>query len=262
MKDIKILVASHKKYQMPKDDIYLPVHAGSEGKENIGYIPDNTGDNISFKNNKYSELSVLYWAWKNIKADYIGLTHYRRHFTCAKKIPKTEEEKFKILLNRKKIEEILEKTDIILPKKRKYYIENLYNHYKNTMYIEPLNVTRKILEEKFPEYVAEFDKLHKRTSGHMFNMFIMKKEYFENYCQWLFKILFELEKRIDTSEWDSFHLRYLGRISELLLDIWINTNKLDYKEVKFIDMQNVDWIKKGTAFLLAKFCGKKYKKSF
>ena len=67
---------------------------------------------------------------------------------------------------------------------------------------------------------------------------------------------------MDPKQYDSFHARYLGRISELLLDVWINTNKLNYKEVKVIDMQGVNWIKKGTAFLKAKFFGKKYEKSF
>ena len=130
------------------------------------------------------------------------------------------------------------------------------------MYIETLDETRKIIQEQCPNYIEEFDKLHKRTSAHMFNMFIMKREYLDKYCNWMFNILFELEKRIDPNKYDSFHARYLGRISELLLDVWINTNKLSYEEVKVMDMQNVNWIKKGGAFLKAKFIGKKYGKSF
>ena len=262
MSKVKIIVATHKKYKMPDDELYLPVQVGSEGKENLGYQVDNNGENISNKNATFCELTGLYWAWKNLDADYIGLCHYRRHFTCKKLIPFNEDAKFKILLNKKQTEEILKDTDIILPKKREYYIENLYDHYKHTMYVETLDETRKIIEEKCPNYLPEFDKLHKRTSAHMFNMFVMKKEYLNDYCEWLFDILFELEKRIDSSKYDSFHARYLGRISELLLDVWINTNGLKYREVKVIDMQNVNWFKKGWAFLMAKFTGKKYRGSF
>ena len=130
------------------------------------------------------------------------------------------------------------------------------------MHIEPLNETKRIIEEKYPEYLEEFNRLHKRTSAHMFNMFIMKKEILNNYCTWLFDILFELEKRIDVTQYDKFHARFFGRISELLLDIWINTNNLNYKEVKVIDIENINWLKKGTSFLMAKFTGKKYGKSF
>lgn len=262
MKNIKIIVATHKKYQMPEDKMYIPVQVGAEGKEDLGYQKDNSGENISEKNPYFCELTGLYWAWKNLSADYIGLVHYRRHFSVNKKIPKSESEKFKILLTEEQASEKLEKVDVILPKLRKYYIENLYSHYEHTMYIEPLDETRKIIEKKYPEYIEEFDKLHKRTSAHMFNMFVMKKEILNEYCTWLFDILFELEKRTDPSKYDSFHARFYGRVSELLLDVWINKNQIKYEEVKVIDMQNVNWIKKGTAFLQAKFTGKKYGKSF
>ena len=258
MKDIKIIVATHKKYQMPKEDIYLPLQVGAEKKEDLGYRKDNEGENISEKNAYYCELTGLYWAWKNLNNDYIGIVHYRRYFSKAKK----GKDKFENIINRKDIENLLNDANVVLPKKRNYYIENLYSHYEHTMYIEPLLETGKIIEEKYPNYLEEFNKLKKRTSAHMFNMFIMKKEILDEYCKWLFNILFELEKRCNPTQYDKFHARYLGRISELLLDVWINTNNIEYKEIKVINMEKINWIKKGFAFLMAKFTGKKYNKSF
>ena len=263
MKNIKVIIATHKEYQMPKDKLYLPLHVGAEvNKKELGYIKDNTKKNISNKNPFFCELTGLYWAWKNLDADYIGLVHYRRHLTLSKKIPKDKKEKLNQVLTLKQANKLFNKTDIILPKKRNYYIENLYNHYKHTMYIEPLDETRKILEEKYPKYLKEFDRLHKRKSAHMFNMFIMKKEVLDGYCKWLFDILFELEKRIDTKDYSDFHKRFYGRVSELLLDVYINTNNLKYQEVRFMDIDNINWWKKGTSFLKAKLLGKKYEKSF
>lgn len=261
VKNIKVIVATHKKYQMPKDKVYLPVHVGAEGKADLGYQRDNEGENISVKNPYYCELTGLYWAAKNLDADYIGLVHYRRYFSNAKHL-KTEEEKFANVLSGKEIDKLLDEADIILPKKRNYYIENLYDHYKHTMYIEPLDVAGQIIAEKYPEYSAEFEKLHKRRSAHMFNMCIMKREILENYCNWLFDILFELEKRADVPQYSDFHKRFYGRVSELLLDVYINTRGLKYVEVPVVDMQNINWLKKGTAFLTAKFTGKRYEKSF
>lgn len=262
MKNIKVIVATHKEYKMPKDKLYLPLHVGAKGKQDLGYTKDDTKKNISEKNPFFCELTGLYWAWKNLDADYIGLVHYRRHLTLNKVKTKDQNKKFEQVLTLKQADKLFNKTDIILPSKRNYYIENLYNHYKHTMYIEPLDETRKILEEKYPDYLEEFDKLHKRTSAHMFNMFIMKKEILNEYCTWLFDILFELEKRIDVKQYDNFHARFFGRISELLLDVWINKNNISYKEVNVIDMENVNWLKKGTAFLRSKFTGKKYENSF
>lgn len=262
MKNIKIIIAAHKQYKMPKDKLYLPLHVGCFGKDSIGYQRDDDGENISVKNPYFCELTGLYWAWKNLDVEYIGLAHYRRNFSINRKIPKDIDGRINSVIKYEDAERYLEDVDIILPKKRKYYIENLYSHYKNTHYIETLDETRKIIEEKYPEYIKEFDKLHIRTSAHMFNMFIMKKDILNRYCEWLFDILFELEKRIDPKQYDKFHARYLGRISELLLDVWIDTNELNYKEIRVIDIEKINWIKKGSAFLSAKFMKKKYNGSF
>lgn len=258
-KKIKVVIATHKKYDMPSDKMYLPLQVGAEGKNDLGYEKDNTKDNISLKNPYFCELTGLYWAWKNLKEDYIGLAHYRRHF-ASKKINKKD--LFNSVLTKEEASKLLNNTDIIVPKKRNYYIENLYSHYEHTMYIEPLDITGQILQERYPEYMIEFDKLKTRRSAHMFNMFIMKKDKLGEYCTWLFDILFELEKRVDNSKYDSFHARFYGRVSELLLDVWLNTKGYSYKEVKVISMEKVNWWKKGTSFLKAKFLGKKYGKSF
>ena len=145
MKNVKILIATHKQYFVPKDNIYLPIHVGADSNKNkTTFIDDNTGENISNKNPYFCELTGLYWAWKNLKGvDYVGLVHYRRYFTMSKKKYKTEEEKFKHVLT------LLENNNIILPKLRKYYIENLYDHYAHTMYVEPLNLTDEIIKKGY-----------------------------------------------------------------------------------------------------------------
>ncbi len=262
MKDIKVVVATHKKYLMPDDVMYLPLQVGSKGKDKLGFATDDVGDNISEKNPYFCELTGLYWAWKNLDSEYIGLCHYRRYFTLLKCHKKEISARINSVAKLDDINKILEKTDIILPKKRNYYIENLYSHYKHTMYIEPLDEVGKIIEERYSNYLPEFNKLKKRTSAHMFNMFIMKKNILNDYCNWLFDILFELENRTDITKYDAFHARFFGRVSELLLDVWINTNNLHYEEINVVDIEKVNWLKKGTAFLLAKFTNKKYEKSF
>lgn len=94
--NIKILIAAHKQYWMPNDPVYLPLHVGAEGKQDLGYTQDNTGDNISAKNPNFCELTGLYWAWKNLDADYVGLVHYRRYFT-RKEVHDIEKKKAQVL---------------------------------------------------------------------------------------------------------------------------------------------------------------------
>lgn len=256
---IKILVATHKEYEMPNSNIYLPIQVGAQGKESLGYTRDDTGENISKKNANYCELTGLYWGYKNLESDYWGLVHYRRHFKSLKSNSKN---KFSNIISENELLEILEGYDVILPKKQKYYIETLYSHYAHTHNEQDLRVTRDIIQRKYPEYIRSFDKIMKRKSAHMFNMFIMKKEFADKYCEWLFSILFELEKNIDIEEYDKFHARLFGRISEMLLDVWLDYNGLSYYEVPVLFIGKIQWVRKIRAFLQAKFLGKKYESSF
>ncbi len=249
---VKVIVAAHKPCEMPEDALYLPMQAGAALREPIGFKGDNSGDTISEKNGSYCELTCLYWGWKNLESDYIGLAHYRRHFSLKDKKPLTLEQ----------AECLLKDTDILLPKKRKYYIENLYDHYAHTLEEAPLAEAGRIIAEDYPEYYPEFERLKKRTCAHMFNMMVMRKDIFDSYCEWLFELLSKLEKRVDVADMSTFEARFYGRVSELMLDIWLNTNGYSYKEIPFIYTEKVNIIKKGIDFLCAKFFKKKYDKSF
>ena len=285
MKNIKIIVATHKPYDMPKDPLYLPVHVGSamNPEKDFSYQKDDEGQNISKENPYFCELTGLYWAWKNLDADYLGLCHYRRYFASPSLLeakilglparnnrlsPASSKAHPRLnkILSSPEAAKLLKKSDIIVPKLRKYYIETLYDHYAHTMHKKPLDLTRKIIKENYPNYLPAFDRLKTRRSGHMFNMFIMKRDRLDDYCEWLFDILFALEKEVKkqgiAKSYDAFHARFYGRISELLLDVYLETNHLTYSELRVLDIEPVNWLKKGSAFLSAKFLGKKYEKSF
>ena len=105
---------------MPEDDIYTPIHVGRKGKKDIGYIGDDTADNISDRNDGYCELTGFYWIWKNVKADYLGLVHYRRYFTHKGLFCRSIDKKRRDILSRKDWESLLKYTDIVVADKRKY----------------------------------------------------------------------------------------------------------------------------------------------
>lgn len=257
MKDIIVLIATHREYDMPKDGMYVPVRVGSAlANDDYGYTRDDTGENISTKNPNFCELTALYWGWKNVKADYVGLAHYRRHFSV-----RGGKNKNARILTEVQAQKLCEKYDVILPKRRRYFIETLYSHYEHTHDAAHLDTTRDIIAVQSPEYLDVYDKVMKRTWAHVFNMCIMRKDLLDAYCSWLYPILFELEKRVDVSTLSSFDARLFGRVSELLLDVWIEQNKLKYKEIGFVQMGSENWGKKICGFLAAKFLGKKYSQS-
>lgn len=246
--DIKIIIATHKKYWMPSDQMYLPLHVGKKGKDDLGYTGDDSGDNISEKNANYCELTGLYWAWKNLNAEYKGLAHYRRHF-MLKGAKGTKQEK---VMTQAQLETLLKRTDIVLPNPRNYFIETNYSQYVHAHHAEDLDVTREILVERYPKYVKAFDETMKSTVGHRFNMFIMKADLFDRYCEWMFDVLFELEKRLDISQYSAYDSRVFGFVSERLLDIWIQTNELNYLNTPVEFMEDQHWIRKGINFLKRK----------
>lgn len=253
-KNIKILIAAHKQYWMPKDPVYLPLHVGAEGKPDLGYTKDNTGDNISAKNPNFCELTGLYWAWKNVDADYLGLVHYRRYFT--RKEVHDREGKRKQILTGSDWEELLSRCPVVVADKRKYYIESNLSHYNHAHHLEGMAIAREILAERSPEYLPAFDKVMRRTWAHMFNMFVMRRDLFDAYMAWMFGVLFEIEKRVDITRWDAYESRIYGFVSELLLDVWLEKNGVAYHEQNVSFMEKQNWIKKGGAFLKRKVLGK------
>ena len=265
--EIKIVVAAHKKYRMPQDDIYIPLHVGAEGKKAIGYQGDNTGDNISVMNPYFCELTGMYWMWKNLKADYLGLAHYRRHFCFRKKRGSDKESsKWNSILSATEAQTLCKHFDVIVPAKRHYYIESLASHYEHTHYKEHLDKAREIIRARYPQFLESYDSVLKHKSGYMFNMFIMKEALVDEYCQFLFDVLFELDKAVDTNGYSAFQARYPGRVGEILFNVWldkeIREQSLKVKEIKCIHMEPINWINKGTAFLKAKFLGKRYEHGF
>ena len=183
----RILIACHRPYPIPQNSCYLPVEVGAAlHTEPIpGTVPDNTGDNISHKNKNYCELTALYWAWKNLEAEAVGLVHYRRYF-AKRGIPRR-------IADETDFQEALQKAPVILPAKRHYWIETNYSQYIHAHHEQDLAITREVLAECCPDYLPTYEREMAKRSGHRFNMFVMRSDCFRDYCKWLFPILFEIE---------------------------------------------------------------------
>lgn len=245
---IQIVVAAHKSYRMPRDGVYLPVQAGRALHEPLAWQGDDTGDNISAKNAGYCELTCLYWAWKNLEADAVGLCHYRRYFAGRRTGPRWER-----ILTGEQARRLLERSAVVLPKPRRYYIETNYSQYAHAHNGADLDAVREILQERSPAEAAAFDRVMARTWGHRWNMLLMERDQLDRYCEWLFGVLFELERRIDTSGYDAYDRRVFGFVAERLLDVWLETEKVPYREAPLVNMESQHWPRKIAAFLRRKF---------
>lgn len=253
---VQILVASHKQYKMPRNTkVYLPIFVGAALVKEIpsGFHSDAVGDNISSENSKFNELTAVYWAWKNSDAAVIGLDHYRRYFVSKKSVKKT----FDNILNEKQILDLLKKGDIILPCKRRYYIETIESHYLHSHDEQGLLALKQTFSTFSETYNSALEKTLSSRSAHMFNMFIMKSDDFRQYSAWLFSTLRAIEKRIDYVHLKGNEKRVLGFISEILMDVWVRANHKKVVECPVQVMESNHWPKKIRIFLINKIKGGK-----
>lgn len=198
---------------------------------------DNQGENISFKNKKYCELTTQYWAWKNQSADYYGFCHYRRYFSFSKnKLQEadcgcvvypvlSERVKNELCMDENSMRQTIEKYDFLIAKGipvLALQAKSVYQHYKNAseLHVKDLDLFLSIIREKYPELN---DMAEKYVHGKIFypcNMFIMKKELFFQYSEMLFNILGEFEKRCDMSRYSREGVRTPGHLGERMTGIF------------------------------------------
>lgn len=244
---VKILVCYYQPWQLPRENIFFPIQAGKAVSGfNLKMQGDDTGDSISGKNATFSEFTAWYWAWKNIKTiypdiEYIGLAHYRRflalnepfqEYTKINKPDIPEMENYKDLIIQK-----LENNDVILVKQASFGC-NLREQYSQWHYAADLIKMKNIVHELCPEYDESFRYFFENNNKmSLYCLFIARHDFFSAYFEWLFPLLFEAEKRIDVSAYDSRQKRVFAFMAERLLNIYIYHHKLKvvYEPVYFIE---------------------------
>ena len=243
MSNIRIFICAHKEVALPQHPYFLPIQAGATLHNHIsGYQPDNEGENISIKNPHFCELTCHYWAWKNLKdVDIVGLSHYRRYFDFKQKWPQFSADKHFIatedFLNEPyvfpDIESILNKYDIILPVARHWRVSNT-QQYADYHIAKDWEMLRQIIKERSPQYIPAFEKTmdHSNKSAG-YNMFITHWKHFNTYSEWLFDILFEVERRVPPID-DPIQSRIYGYMSERLINVFCERHHLRIKNIPII----------------------------
>ncbi len=220
---VSVFTITHVPFTPPKDPVYIPLQVGRALHDDCGYQGDDTGDNISAKNPYYSELTGLYWIWKNYTgADCLGLCHYRRYFLNEKGALMTEADYM----------HILSEYDVIIaqPVLGDYDYRTVYARFHD---IRNLDMTGEVIRELYPDYYETFQSVIAGRQCYVGNLFAAPAALFYAYCEWLFAIFSVLETRIDCSACDDYHKRVFGFLSEQLLAVWIRHNRLSCYEAPY-----------------------------
>ena len=216
-----LYIVTHKKVDVSLKPGMALIQAGAAAHAALPYISDSTGDNISAKNPSYCELTALYWIWKNTTDDFKGLAHYRRFFgRCELSASMSS------CYSEEELKSMLTDADIVLPN-IEYMLENAREQLcMGSCRPEVFSKMREIIEAAHPDYMPAFDHVFSSNRLTLFNMMYSRRELFDSYCEWLFPILFELEKHVDMTGYTAYEKRLYGFLSERLLNVWVMKNNL------------------------------------
>ncbi len=257
--NIKIYIFHYKNgLELIPDPVYQPIMAGNALLNGTcSMTGDDTGENVSVKNQYFSELTGIFWVWKNTSQEVTGCCHYRRFFT-AKPEPflyrikrllyypaRMYRNRFGLIytsntmlfvpriLSHQEIYSLMNEYDAILPqvRKLKYTVETHYRRYHD---IKDLVLLESILKERHPDYLEAFQSVMSSKQLYANNMFILKDENYQEFMAWWFDILFEFERRIDLTNYTDYQKRILGFIAERLLNIWFMKKQLKCIELPVI----------------------------
>ena len=241
---IAIYVVTGNRIDQMEVPCYHQILVGNKNQNCGDIMTDSTGDNIAEKNPYYCELTALYWLWKNQELDdFVGMCHYRRFFDLQDASDKWIVKQAGSLkdvateISAQRALALLRQYDVILPVHAAlaYTIEEDYCMAHRPQDWETMKA---VLQEKYPDYVSTAEKVFQSNKVHFYNMFIMRRENFLAYMEWLFDILFEIEAQIKIPYQDRVQRRVFGYLAERLFNVYVAHHQFRVKEQPIIFLQS------------------------
>lgn len=269
--DIKIFVSHRIDLDSATIDnpLYIPVRCGAvyDERKNVHMLGDDTGDNISEKRLSFCEFTVMYWAWKNIKADYYGLCHYRRYLSfLGEELPGPMLKQGFLdsmshatlqkcgFLDEKNIRQQIAQTDAIVPPCYRLHEdwlgdytvtsikEGWLKYQRAFLTEEDFDTLLSLIKEKAPAYYTSAVEFLDGKEFYGFNCFVMRRDMFYQMCEFMFPIMFGFEDSLTTEHYSSTQKRAVGYLGEWLFSIFIyhHARKSDYQieEHQLLTFQN------------------------
>ncbi len=184
-------------------------------------LHDDTGDNISEKNCFYSECSVHYWVWKNVKdREYVGVSHYRRQQRFGDGVIEW--------MKNNDVDIILSMPQFVARK-----LEEFYSLYIDKDY---WRIMREAFAQINKDYLKYFDMVRDGQFYFPCNILFAKKEAFDEYCKFLFDVTEKIETIVSESEIQA-PKSYMGYLTEIIESVYVAIHKGEvrfaYSDVKY-----------------------------
>lgn len=256
------------------NSLIFPIQTGCEISDNLflNMLRDDVGDNISKENPKYCELTSHYWVWKHYQEignpDYIGFMQARRHFIFDERLKHTKYTwvpKSKIYYlgkvpknygyyfrEEKIIESISDSPDCVTHSVMNLnfiepdLIKNIVDHMlnlsittKREKILEVFEIFEGVIKSEYAQYYETFKKFKNDTKFYCCNSFIMKRELFFKFCEFVFGVLKKVDEKVDSTTFNSQEKRYIGYLGEYLMSIFILYHQENNSEFKLKEVEGV-----------------------
>ena len=242
--DFYVYVVTHKPtpHEGKLSNGYKLIQAGKALGKDLGYIGDDTGENISKLNPYLNETTALYWMWKNTSHKIIGLNQYRRFFTDSDDASFAYEK----ILNKDAVLKVLENYDIIVAK---LHIGNTQRENIQPAVGKPLTnicettIKKYLIQSSHSDYIDAFNYVLSSKSFYEQNLFITRQHIFNAYCEWLFSFLIgateEILRTIAPEELTGRKQKVMSYFAELMPTVWLIKNRLKIKEMNLMFMPGI-----------------------
>ncbi len=233
----KIIVSCHKPALLPTGTHYIPVHCGralgsavhKDGAvvdEDYNWLLENTvgddiGDNISSLNRQFNEMTAVYSVWKNYESygnpDYIGFCHYRRILSAE---DVADFENYDIVAHFETYDGVMQ--------------QFISSHHVGTL--------ETVLEhaKQLSPYANIVEKFKVQKNACYRNIFLMKKELFFEYCEFIFPLLFQIHASLDYDKLSFYGQRMPAFIAERLTALFMYKKIHEGKKIKEVHVEFVD----------------------
>ena len=198
MQDVKIYICCHKDYEDVgiKDSRYsIITNKAIMNKTKLKMFRTDG----KLDDRMWSELSSIYHIWKNpkLQADWIGLCHYRRYFDFMNDIPGFSKPVVAKCLTG---------------------AFNNYMQYDICHCSKDLIFTLRIIKKSLKEYLPAFIHMLDSHMYFPYNMFVLPKDVFNEYCEFVFGILLALDNIMKIDGKYENMLKHIGNYREYYIE--------------------------------------------
>lgn len=256
---VKIFCIYHKPSEVFKSDVFEPIQTGySQSSVDLGFLKDNSGDNIADKNISYAEMTAWYWVWKNYlkkhpRVDYIGFCHYRRFLdffsdklnynSLFSNIWNYSAFKgyFDEYYNNKEIHNIIKDYDVILVEKFSVLslATSIYNQYVSCHGNTEIDILIDVVKKFFPEYQEDMEEFLNGCIGYFCLNFIMKRKLFKEFMVWTFELLDKLIETLDSYGYYNYKNQKIPAfLMERFFNVWLR-HKIKNNDIKILERPGI-----------------------